>query len=319
MNSTLEIADSVRESLPPPRLVEAAQAAERGDETCPVCVRHVTNDQKASLVLIDDGARHHLRLAHRACRPSQIERIERSGVAMLLAETFAFDWHSLLRKTTPRAVLLWENRTNFDELAFNGLDEDWTGLEVDQWMGFEPATAGLAELAMPPIPLDPTWGYSTVAIHRKDCLEVIEGGHQWHTLPGQPESWREQADRDGEILLLNGTALRLNEYSADRLNERIAAGKVLAGVIPFAQDDGSAPPLPCHASSTGGSLSGARVYRDRLAPPGDSSLAAFPGKLATAHSLSAGRDLVGLTKRSIVGDDTYVRFPRVSTGRPAWL
>ena len=34
MDSGLEIADSVRECLPPPRLVEAAQAAERGDETC---------------------------------------------------------------------------------------------------------------------------------------------------------------------------------------------------------------------------------------------------------------------------------------------
>jgi hypothetical protein len=245
MGSALEIADSVRECAHPPMLVEATQAAERGDETCPVCGRCVTSDQKASLVLVDDGARNYVRLAHRTCRPSQIERIEPSGIAVMLADTFAFGWHTLLRKATPHAVLLWENKTNFDELTFDGLYEDWTGLEVEEWMGFKPATSGLDELAMPLIDLDPTWGYSTVAIHRKDCLEVIESGHQWHTLPGQPESWREQADRDGEILLLNGTVLRLDQYSADHVNERIAAGKVLAGVIPFAQDDGTAPLLPC--------------------------------------------------------------------------
>jgi hypothetical protein len=167
-------------------------------------------------------------------------------MAATLADTFAFGWHSLLREAAPRAVLLWENRTNFDEVVFDGLDEDWTGLEVDAWMGFEPATAGLDELALTRIQLDHPWEDSTVALHRQDSLEVIEHGHQWHAFPAQPESWREQADRDGEILLLKGTALRLDQYDADHVGRRIAAGKVLAGVIPFAQDDGTAPPLPSH-------------------------------------------------------------------------
>jgi hypothetical protein len=241
MASPLEIAEAVRDYLPPPNIVDAIQAAERGDETCPICVKPVAPDQAASLLVIEDGTRYHLRLAHRTCRPSQLEYIGNSGMGALLADTFAFGWHTLLRNAQPRAVLLWDNRTNFDEVSFDGEYEGWTGLEVDTWEGFEPATAELDELVLSRIQLDPPFTDGIVAIHRQDCLEVLQNGHQWHALPAQSDSWREQADRDGEILLLNGTALRLDRYDAGHVNGRIAASKVLAGVIPFERDDRTAP------------------------------------------------------------------------------
>ena len=52
------------------------------------------------------------------------------------------------------------------------------------------------------------------------------------------------AEQDGEILILHGTALGLDHYDDGRLGRRIEAGKVVAAVAPFLQEQRPSPRWP---------------------------------------------------------------------------
>ena len=231
MGCSLEIASEVREYLLPPEVVEAMQAAERKDELCPVCKAPVSDE--VSLLVWQHWAQYKLALSHRACRASQLARIEKSQFEEMTPYTFALGWHAILRETTPGAVFLWENKTNLDGLDFGGGCCDWDGEDMKASRGFKIADAPLDSLEAPRIA-------EVSVVHRRDGVELCEGVHEWYRFPGvQSDTWRAQADRDGEVLALYGTALGLDLYAAGNVARRIAAGKVVAGIIPFGQDDGS--------------------------------------------------------------------------------
>jgi hypothetical protein len=234
MGCILEIAFEIREYLLSPEVMEAIQAAERKDELCPVCKAPVSDE--ASLLVWQHWAQHKLSLSHRACRVSQLTRIGKSQFDEMTPYTFAVDWHAILREVWPRAVFLWENKTNFDGLSFRGGCCDWNGEDMKASKGFKVADAPVDALEAPRIA-------KVSAVHRRDGLELCEGVDNWCSFPGvQSDAWRARADQDGEVLVLYGTVLGLNRYDAGNVARRIAAGKVVAGVIPFGQDDGSVYP-----------------------------------------------------------------------------
>ncbi len=247
---TLEIADEVREDLLPETVVEAIQAAERGDEFCLICGQQIASVTEAALLVFEDRARYKIALSHRACQTSQHFYTGNVQTASLVSGTFALAWRAILREAHPRAVFLWENKTNFDGMALDFVidgDEynDIEGGEIEdmrELKGFEVASAPVDVLEAPRIS-------QVGAIHRRDGLELRDfvdhnPAYEWQSFPTvQPDAWRTQAVYDGKILLVYGTALQLDRYDPDHLTRRIEAGKVVAGVIPFAQDDGTVHPV----------------------------------------------------------------------------
>jgi hypothetical protein len=68
---TLEIADEVREDLLPETVVEAIQAAERGDEFCLICNQQIASPNEAALLVFEDRVFYKMALSHRVCQTSQ--------------------------------------------------------------------------------------------------------------------------------------------------------------------------------------------------------------------------------------------------------
>ncbi len=248
MGQELEVADDVRAFLPSFAVEEARQALAREDSVCPLCKGRVGRSDDASLLVTLIGPEHRIALTHRACRPSQIFAISPEGRA-LLPDTFSLAWHATLRAVSPRAVFLWENKTNFDAWAENESGGATGALEA---LGFEGAEGSIDRLT-------PPRAHYFHAVSRGDELELRTGGVPGLRFPErQPDAWRIAAEQDGEILVLYGTALGLDHYDDDRLGRRIDAGKVVGAIVPFQQER-----LP--AATPGGSRR-RRAGTPRLAP-----------------------------------------------------
>jgi hypothetical protein len=172
------------------------------------------------------GPEYRIALLHRACRPSQVFAISAEGGA-LLPDTFSIGWHATFRAATPRAVFIWENKTNFDGWVEH---ESGSSSGTLEFFGFE-RVEGLIDCIAPPR------AHRFNVVNRGDGLELRMDDSPDQRFPErQSDAWRIAAEQDGEILMLYGTALGLDHYDGDRLARRIEAGKVVGAVVPFRQE-----------------------------------------------------------------------------------
>jgi hypothetical protein len=192
-------------------VVEAMQAAERGDESCLICDRKIFSAGEAALLVFEDWAFHRMALSHRACQTSQHFYTANVQTASLVSGTFARAWRAVLREAHPRAVFLWENKTNFDGIAldfvfdqdeYNGI-EGGESKEMRELKGFEIARVPIDVLEAPRIS-------QVGAVHRRDGLEIRdfadhEPAYEWQSFTTvQPPDWRRQAAYNGEICCSTG-------------------------------------------------------------------------------------------------------------------
>ena len=235
----MEVTPEILDELPRFKLVEAAQAAERGDETCPVCGEPVTGpDDAAVLAYFGLDCWFYLALSHRDCRRSAVLEHGDPLVAEMSPDAFALAWRHVLRSHSPRAVLLWENKTNFDAVpSFDDVGSvdggpGWLGYSLRQ-EGFAVADDDLAHLTAPR-------PETYFAVERDDGLELRWGAVHSQSFPGPPpRAWQAVAAGEAEVLLVHGTALQLEHFDPDHFQIRVERGKVVAGVVPYRRRTGS--------------------------------------------------------------------------------
>lgn len=234
MDVTAELLDE----LPSFMLVEAIQAAERGDESCPVCGEMVVGPEAAALLVYLANFWFYLALAHRHCRRSQVLEDGDRLVDVMSPDTFCLAWRYILRDLPPRAVLVWENKTNFDAVpVFDDVGSvdggpGWTGYSMRR-DGFVVVDDDLDRVEAPT-------PEAHVIVERGDGVELRTGLVHSQSFPGSPSSrWRETADSEGEVLLVHGTALQLDRFDPEHFRRRVESGKVVAGCVPFTRREGT--------------------------------------------------------------------------------
>lgn len=234
----MEIAEEILEELPRFMLVEAMQAAERGDEECPACGETVADPDHAALLVYPDEVWFSLALAHRRCQRSRMLEDGNPLIEEMSPDTFGLAWRLHLRDQPPRAVLLWENKANFDAVpSFEDVGSVDGG---PGWLGYALRREGFAVVEEDLDTLDPILIADYVLVGRGDGIELRSGAVHAQSFPGLPRSaWQATAEQEGEVLLVYGTALHLVDFDSDHLGRRAERGKVIAGVVRYLRREGT--------------------------------------------------------------------------------
>lgn len=235
----MEVIPEILDDLPRFKLVEAVQAAERGDEVCPVC-REPIDDPGGAAVLayFAPDCWSYLALSHRDCRRSSVLEHGDPLIAEISPDTFALEWRHVLRHRAPRAVLLWENKTNFD--AVPSFDDVGSVDGGPGCLGYSMRQEGFAiaddSLAMLVAPRPETY----FVVERDDGLQLRWGAVHSQSFPGSPpRAWGEAAAQEAEVLLVHGTALELHSLNPEHFRSRVERGKVVIGSVPFTRSAGT--------------------------------------------------------------------------------
>lgn len=234
----MEVADEILDELPRFMLVEAVQAAERGDEPCPACGEVVGGPDLASLLVYPAGVWFCLALGHRRCRRSRMLDDGDPLIAEMSPDTFGLAWRLEPRSQPPRAVLLWETKANFDAVpSFEDVGSVHGGPGL---IGYVLRQEGFVVVHQDLDVLDALRPDPYLMIEREDGVELRSIGVHYQSFPGRSRSdWRATAEREGEVLLVYGTALRLDDFDLDHFRRRFERGKVVAGVIPYLRREGT--------------------------------------------------------------------------------
>jgi hypothetical protein len=235
----MEVDSEILDEFPRFKLVEAIQAADRGDESCPVCKELVSGPEDAAVIAYTaPDCWYYLALAHRRCRRSKMLEDGDPLIDAISPDTFASAWKLVQRGRSPRAVLLWENKTNFDEISsFDDVGSvdggpGWTGYAMRE-EGFVAADDDLDRLTAPR-------PESYRVVEREDGLEIRECDLHGYSFPGTPpDAWSTTATREGAVLLVHGTALQLDHFDPEHFGRRVRLRKVIVGVLPYGRRRGT--------------------------------------------------------------------------------
>lgn len=234
MDATAEILDE----LPRFMLMEAIQAAERGDESCPVCGELVASPERAALLAYPADYWFTLALTHRRCQQSQVLEDGNPLIKAMSPDTFSLAWRHVLRDRAPGAVLLWENKTSFD--AIPSFDDVGSMDGGPGWTGYSLRQEGFIFVDDDLDQLDAPCPEGFVIVGRGDGVELREGAVHSQSFPGAPpNAWQTTASREGEVLLVYGTALQLDQFDHGHFRRRVERRKVVAGVVRYSRGNGT--------------------------------------------------------------------------------
>jgi hypothetical protein len=224
MPSRIEIADEVRDQLPPDLLEDAIRAPESNMITCADCGRQITPGSEEAISVIARtnivGTEPAVEYVHRRCAPSSVRQPD---LTLIAGDDTTY--LPLLRPGHPiPAGLLWEPRLQHPyppgENAHTSHFRD---------LGFQTTTTGIMELE--PATLPNGW----VLRSNGDDLSLespIGALQQFSDVAlTAPPGWYEEAHRTDCCLLLTATGLALDHPDPEHLNTFSAQGQAVAATV----------------------------------------------------------------------------------------